>query len=50
MFRNARTDEKWDGKNLNGSEAPSDVYAYTLRYKLAGLPETFMKGEVTLLR
>ncbi|CAA6830271.1 MAG: internalin, putative [uncultured Aureispira sp.] len=39
----------WDG-NYKGVPQPTEVYIYTLRYKLLGQEEQLMKGECTLIR
>lgn len=51
MFQALEDTDRWDGTTLNGTEAPSDVYVYVTRYKVADeTEEKFEKGEVTLLR
>lgn len=51
MFQALEDTDRWDGTTLNGTEAPSDVYVYVTRYKVADeIEEKFEKGEVTLLR
>jgi gliding motility-associated-like protein len=51
MFQALETTDRWDGTTLNGTEAPSDVYVYVTRYKVADEEvEKFEKGGVTLLR
>lgn len=45
VFRSTRPTEGWDG-----SDAASDVYIYTFRYKLIDEKSGLEKGEVTLLR
>lgn len=40
----------WDGKIPDGSEAPSDVYAYIVRYQTAKGIIKELKGTVTLVR
>lgn len=51
MYQGLRPTDRWDGTTLNGTEAPSDVYVYTARYKFAGdSGEKTEKGDVTLLR
>ena len=51
MFQALEDTDRWDGTTLNGTEAPSDVYVYVTRYKVADeTAEKFEKGEVTLLR
>ncbi|MBK7936448.1 MAG: gliding motility-associated C-terminal domain-containing protein [Lewinellaceae bacterium] len=51
VFQAQETTDRWDGTTLNGTEAPSDVYVFTTRYKIAGEDaEKTEKGDVTLLR
>lgn len=51
MFQAIKSTDRWDGTTLNGTEAPSDVYVYVTRYKVADeTEEKFEKGEVSLLR
>ena len=51
MFQAIKSTDRWDGTTLNGTEAPSDVYVYMTRYKVADEPEEKIEhGEVTLLR
>lgn len=51
MFQAQEATDRWDGTTLNGTEAPSDVYVYVARYKVADeTDERFEKGDVTLLR
>jgi gliding motility-associated-like protein len=51
MFQALETTDRWDGTTLNGTEAPSDVYVYVTRYKVADeTTEKFEKGGITLLR
>ncbi|MBP6825840.1 MAG: gliding motility-associated C-terminal domain-containing protein [Saprospiraceae bacterium] len=51
MYEGFRQSDRWDGTTLNGTEAPSDVYVYTARYKFSGeAAEKTEKGDVTLLR
>jgi len=51
MFQAYETTDRWDGTTLNGTEAPSDVYVYVTRYKVADEEvEKSEKGNVTLLR
>lgn len=51
VFQAQETTDRWDGTTLNGTEAPSDVYVFTTRYKIAGEEaEKAEKGDVTLLR
>ena len=51
VFQGYEPTEQWDGLTLNGTEAQSDVYVYTLRYKRSDQREEhFEKGEVILLR
>lgn len=50
VFRDVQNTKKWDGKSMNGTDAPSDVYVYVLRYKQSGKEEKIGKGQVTLLR
>jgi len=51
MFQAIESTDRWDGTTLNGTEAPSDVYIYVTRYKVADEEEEKSeKGNVTLLR
>ena len=51
MFQAVRPTDRWDGTTMNGTEAPSDIYVYVTRYKVADeTEEKFEKGEVALLR
>lgn len=51
MFTVNESASRWDGTTLNGTEAPSDVYVYVTRYKVADeATEKFEKGSVVLLR
>lgn len=51
MFQAIEPTDRWDGTTLNGTEAPSDVYIYVTRYKVADeTEEKSEKGDVTLLR
>lgn len=51
MFQAIRSTDRWDGTTMNGTEAPSDVYVYVTRYKVADeTEEKSQKGDVTLLR
>jgi len=51
MFQAIETTDRWDGTTLNGTEAPSDIYVYVTRYKVADeTVEKFEKGDVALLR
>jgi len=51
MFQAIRSTDRWDGLTLNGTEAPSDVYVYVTRFKVADEEEEkTQKGDVTLLR
>ncbi len=51
IFQGYEATQQWDGLNLNGAEAPSDVYVYTLRYQRRDQSEQqFEKGQITLLR
>ena len=51
MFQALEAGDRWDGTTLNGTEAPSDIYVYVTRYKVADeTEERFEKGDVTLLR
>lgn len=50
VFQSYETGEQWDG-SVNGRPAPSDVYIFTFRYKLADEEqERFEKGQIHLLR
>lgn len=51
MFQAHKSTDRWDGTTLNGTEAPSDVYVYVTRYKVADEEqEMSKKGDVALLR
>lgn len=51
MFQAIESTDRWDGTTMNGTEAPSDVYVYVTRYKVADeAEEKFEKGGVALLR
>ncbi len=51
MYQGFSAGDRWDGMTLNGTEAPSDVYVYTARYKFAAdAEEKTEKGDITLLR
>ncbi len=51
VFQGYETTQQWDGLTLNGTDAQSDVYVYTLRYKRRDQSQVqFEKGEVVLLR
>jgi gliding motility-associated-like protein len=51
MFQAIRPTDRWDGTTMNGTEAPSDIYVYVTRYKVADEEvEKFEKGDVALLR
>ncbi len=39
----------WDG-TVNGSEAPTDIYVYRVRYRRIDGQELMQKGDVALLR
>ena len=51
MYQGFQASDRWDGTTLNGTEAPSDIYVYTARYKLEGDPaENVIQGNIALLR
>lgn len=51
MFQAQEPTDRWDGTTMNGTEAPSDVYVYVTRYKVADEEvEKSEKGSVALLR
>jgi gliding motility-associated-like protein len=51
IFQAQQPTDRWDGLTLNGTEAPSDVYVYVTRYKVADdEQEMSKKGDVALLR
>ena len=50
VYDNENPENGWDG-NYNGSEAPSDTYAYIISYQFIGGGRTVTeKGDVTLIR
>lgn len=51
MFQAIEPTDRWDGTTMNGTEAPSDIYVYVTRYKVADeTEEKSEKGNVALLR
>ena len=42
--------QKWDGRTMDGAEAPTGMYAYQYRYSY--VPDSYHegKGSVTLIR
>ncbi|MCB9356686.1 MAG: gliding motility-associated C-terminal domain-containing protein [Lewinellaceae bacterium] len=51
MYEGLTPTDRWDGTTLNGTDAPSDIYVYTARYRFEGdTSEKTESGDVALLR
>jgi len=51
VYSSTEPDAAWDGKTSDGKDAPSDVYAYFIRWQRGdGALQPPKKGDVTLLR
>ncbi|MCB0576969.1 MAG: gliding motility-associated C-terminal domain-containing protein, partial [Saprospiraceae bacterium] len=51
MYEGLTPTDRWDGTTLNGTEAPSDIYVYTARYRFEGdTSEKAESGDIALLR
>lgn len=50
VFQGIYPNELWDGKNLNGWDAHSDVYYYVVSFKVKGGDLERRNGQLTLIR
>lgn len=50
VFQGIYPNELWDGKNLNGWDAHSDVYYYVITFKVKGGDLERRNGQLTLIR